>query len=285
MTTAVDVSGVRIGGGPLALIAGPCALEDVETAVEIAGAVSSVGKKLGVGVIFKGSYAKDNRSSVSSYRGPGMDAGLEILQEVKRVAGVPVLTDVHNPQQVAPVAGVVDMLQIPAFLSRQTSLILEAAGSGKPLNIKKAQFMDPSDMKYVVEKAESAGCKQMILTERGSFHGFNRLVVDMRSIPIMGETGYPVCFDVTHSLQDPGGGATGGDRRWAPVLARAAVAAGCHCLFMEIHPRPDSSPSDRETILPLYELEAFLEPLVGLRRWMAKSDAGGAVREGGERKP
>jgi 2-dehydro-3-deoxyphosphooctonate aldolase (KDO 8-P synthase) len=274
VTRPVKVGDVTIGGGPLAVIAGPCALEDVDGALEIARAVSDAGRALGIGVIFKGSYSKDNRSSVTSYRGPGMEGGLAILREVKAGTGLPVLTDVHTPEEVGPVAEVVDMMQIPAFLSRQTSLILAASETGRPLNIKKAQFMSPHDIKLVVEKAESRGCRQILLTERGSFHGFNSLVVDMRSFPIMASTGYPVCFDVTHSLQSPGGGTTGGDRRWAAVMARAAVAAGCHCLFMEVHPSPESSPSDKETILPLAGLESFLEPLVRLNRWMAGEGLG-----------
>ncbi len=268
MIRTIKVGEVTIGEGPLAVIAGPCALEDVEGALEIARAVSAVGRRLGIGTIFKGSYSKDNRSRAGSYRGPGLKEGLAILGEVRTQTGLPVLTDVHTPQEVGPVAEAVDMVQIPAFLSRQTSLILAASESGRPLNIKKAQFMSPYDVRLVVEKAESGGCRQLLLTERGSFHGFNSLVVDMRSFPIMAATGYPVCFDVTHSLQSPGGGTTGGDRRWARVMARAAVAAGCHCLFMEVHPDPASSPSDKETILPLGRFESFLEPLVRLNRWM-----------------
>ncbi len=274
MKRVITLSNVKVGGGELSAIAGPCALESLEGALEIAGVVSSVGLKLGLGMIFKASYSKDNRSSVGSYRGPGLEDGLAILKEVRSRTGLPVLTDVHTPQEVGPVAEVVDMIQIPAFLSRQTSLILEAAASGRPLNIKKAQFMAPRDIGFVVEKAESGGCSQMLLTERGSFHGFDSLIVDMRSFAIMGETGYPVCFDVTHSLQSPGGGVTGGERRWAPVLARAAVAAGCDCLFMEVHPRPQLSPSDRDTILPLERLEGFLRPLVDMRRWMSEASLG-----------
>jgi len=279
MRRSFEVSGVKLGDGGLAVIAGPCALESVEGALEIARAVSGAGKRLGVGVIFKGSYSKDNRSSVTSYRGPGLQEGLKILAEVKRAVGLPVLTDVHTPQEVGPVAECVDMIQIPAFLSRQTSLVQEAAGSGLPLNIKKAQFMDPRDIVYVVEKAEAAGCDRMLLTERGSFHGFNRLIVDMRSFAIMSETGYPVCFDVTHSLQSPGGASTHGERQWAPVVARAAVAAGCDCLFMEVHPQPERSPSDRDTILPLAGFESFLEPLVKLHRWLAGQVHAGASGE------
>lgn len=278
MKRAVDVGGVMLGAGRLAVIAGPCALEDSESAIRIAGAIAAAGANLGIGVIFKGSYSKDNRSSVNSFRGPGLEKGLQILCEVRERVGLPVLTDVHTPQEVAPVAQSVDMLQIPAFLSRQTSLVMEAGGCGRPLNIKKAQFMAPQDIKFVVEKAEEAGCSQMMLTERGSFHGFNRLVVDMRSIPIMGETGYPVCFDVTHSLQTPGGSSTRGEREWAPVMARAALAAGCDCLFMEVHPDPSVSPSDKETILPLGGLEEFLEPLVRLSEWMTESRSGGHGR-------
>jgi 2-dehydro-3-deoxyphosphooctonate aldolase (KDO 8-P synthase) len=270
MKKQVQVGDVKLGAGRLAVVAGPCALEDEDGAIKIARAVSAAGVNLGIGVIFKGSYSKDNRSSVSSYRGPGLEGGLAILRVVREETGLPVLTDVHTPQEVATVAGSVDMVQIPAFLSRQTSLVMEAGASGVPLNIKKAQFMAPQDISFVVEKAEEAGCSQMMLTERGSFHGFNRLVVDMRSIPIMGRTGYPVCFDVTHSLQSPGGSSTGGEREWASVMARSAIAAGCDCLFMEVHPNPADSPSDKETILPLHDLEAFLEPLVKLSDWMSR---------------
>jgi 2-dehydro-3-deoxyphosphooctonate aldolase (KDO 8-P synthase) len=278
MKKTVDVGGVALGAGRLAVVAGPCALESPEDALRIARAVSAAGVNLGVGVIFKGSYSKDNRSSVSSYRGPGLEVGLDILRRVREQVGIPVLTDVHTPQQVEAVAESADMVQIPAFLSRQTSLVMEAGSCGKPLNIKKAQFMAPQDIKFVVEKAEEAGCSQMMLTERGSFHGFHRLVVDMRSIPIMGETGYPVCFDVTHSLQAPGGSSTRGEREWAPVLAKAALAAGCDCLFMEVHPDPSASPSDKETILPLDGLEAFLEPLVALSEWLGRSGSTTAGR-------
>lgn len=279
MIDPVRVGDIVIGGKALALIAGPCALEGRDTALRIAEVVSASSRKLGVPAVFKGSYSKDNRSSVDSYRGPGLEEGLKILQAVRGETGLPVVTDVHTPQEVAAVAEVADMIQIPAFLSRQTGLILAAAGAGRPLNIKKAQFMDPADIKYVVGKAESAGCRQILLTERGSFHGYHRLIVDMRSIPIMAETGHPVAFDVTHSLQVPGGSSSGGERRWAPVLARAAVAAGCQCLFMEVHPDPAASPSDRETILPLAELGAFLSPLVALH------DCVVALGEGAESVP
>jgi 2-dehydro-3-deoxyphosphooctonate aldolase (KDO 8-P synthase) len=272
MIRPVRVGNAEIGGEALALIAGPCALEGEEMALKIAEVVSSVSRKLGIPAVFKGSYAKDNRSSVDSYRGLGIEEGLKVLSDVKAQLQMPVLTDVHTPQEVPSVADVVDVIQIPAFLSRQTGLIVAAAQSGTPLNIKKAQFMDPADIRYVVGKAESSGCRRMLLTERGSFHGFNRLVVDMKSIPIMAENGYPVVYDATHSLQIPGGASSGGDRRWASVLARAAVAAGCHCLFVEVHPKPSESLSDKETVLPLEELESFLTPLVRLHRTVAALD-------------
>jgi len=272
MMKPVRVGDVEIGGKSLALIAGPCALEGRDMALETAQAVSDAARRLGIPAVFKGSYAKDNRTSAGSFRGLGLDDGLEVLGDVKDRVGLPVLTDVHTPQEVPAVAEVADVIQIPAFLSRQTGLIAAAAETGVPLNIKKAQFMDPADIRYVVEKAESAGCTRMTLTERGSFHGFNRLIVDMRSIPIMAETGYPVVFDVTHSLQVPGGASSGGERRWAAVLARAAVAAGCHCLFMEVHPRPSEALSDKETVLPLAGLEAFLTPLVELHKALAEID-------------
>jgi 2-dehydro-3-deoxyphosphooctonate aldolase (KDO 8-P synthase) len=273
MIRPVRVGEVEIGGPPLALIAGPCALEGRDMALRIAETVSRVSRKLGMPAVFKGSYSKDNRSSFESYRGPGLDEGLKILQDVRDNTGLPVLTDVHTPQEAPSVGEVVDMVQIPAFLSRQTGLIVAAAETGRPLNIKKAQFMDPADVRYVVEKAEKAGCRQMTLTERGSFHGYHGLIVDMRSVPMMAETGYPVVFDVTHSLQLPGGASSRGERRWASALARAAVAAGCHCLFMETHPDPPSSLSDRETVLPLVELESFLTPLVALHGWLAKLES------------
>jgi 2-dehydro-3-deoxyphosphooctonate aldolase (KDO 8-P synthase) len=272
MIKPVRLGDTEIGGESLALIAGPCALEGAEMALRIAEVVKGVGGKLGMPAVFKGSYAKDNRSSADSFRGLGIEEGLKVLHDVKTRVGMPVLTDIHTPQEVPAVAEVVDVLQIPAFLSRQTGLIVAAAQTGVPLNIKKAQFMDPADIRYVVGKAESAGCRQMLLTERGSFHGFNRLVVDMKSIPIMAQNGYPVVFDVTHSLQVPGGATSGGERRWASVLARAGVAAGCHCIFMEVHPEPSQSLSDKETVLPLADLEAFLTPLIRLHRTVATLD-------------
>jgi 2-dehydro-3-deoxyphosphooctonate aldolase (KDO 8-P synthase) len=214
-------------------------------------------------LVFKASFDKANRSSLSSFRGPGLEAGLTVLREVRRRFGLPILTDIHEPSQAAPVAEVADVLQIPAFLCRQTDLVLAAAATGRAVNVKKGQFLAPEDMRHVVAKIESAGNRRILLTERGASFGYHNLVADMRSLPIMREIGYPVVFDATHSVQRPGGAGdhSGGDGRWAPVLARAAVAAGCDGIFLETHVDPSRARSDRENAIPFRALEGLWRTL------------------------
>ncbi len=260
---------VHIGGdGPFTLIAGPCAIEGRDMALEIAGEAAAICRELGLPYIFKASFDKANRSALGAYRGPGLDAGLAILAELRRSVGVPVTTDVHLPEHCAPAAEVVDLLQIPAFLCRQTDLLAAAAATGRPVNVKKGQFLAPRDMGNVVDKLRGLGAAGILLTERGASFGYNNLVVDMRSLVLMRELGVPVCFDATHSVQQPGGlGArSGGDRRFAPPLARAAVAVGVDAIFMEIHPEPDRALSDGPNTLPLGELRGHLEALLALDR-------------------
>ena len=255
---------------PLFLIAGPCTAESLELCIEVAGHMHEVCTRLGIPYIFKGSYDKANRSSGKSPRGPGIDGGLRILEEVRRQIGVPVLTDVHGIDEIAPVAAVVDVLQTPAFLCRQTDFIHAVAVCGKPVNIKKGQFLAPGDMKNVVAKAREAngGADNLMVCERGVSFGYNNLVSDMRSLAIMRETGCPVVFDATHSVQLPGGQGTssGGQREFVPVLARAAVAAGISGLFMETHPRPEQAFSDGPNSWPLARAESLLRGLVALDR-------------------
>lgn len=255
---------------PLFLIAGPCTAESLELCVEVAGTMKEICARLCVPYIFKASYDKANRSSGSSPRGPGVDAGLKLLAEVRRQVGVPVLTDVHGEAEVDAVASVVDVLQTPAFLCRQTDFIHAVAASGKPVNIKKGQFLAPGDMKNVVAKAQEAngGADMLMVCERGASFGYNNLVSDMRSLAIMRETGCPVVFDATHSVQLPGGQGTvsGGQREFVPVLARAAVAAGISGLFMETHPHPEKALSDGPNSWPLERMESLLRTLVALDR-------------------
>jgi 2-dehydro-3-deoxyphosphooctonate aldolase (KDO 8-P synthase) len=250
------------------LIAGPCVAESEQLCVDIAGQMKSLCAELGIGYIFKASYDKANRSSGKSFRGLGMDEGLRVLGEVKRQLGLPVLTDVHDESQVADVAAVVDVLQTPAFLCRQTDFIQACAASGKPVNIKKGQFLAPSDMKQVVMKAREVnnGADNLMVCERGASFGYNNLVSDMRSLAIMRETGCPVVFDATHSVQLPGGQGTssGGQREFVPVLARAAVAAGVSGLFMETHPDPAKALSDGPNAWPLGQMRELLETLLEL---------------------
>jgi 2-dehydro-3-deoxyphosphooctonate aldolase (KDO 8-P synthase) len=258
---------------PLFLIAGPCVVESRELQIDVAGKLKEVTARLGVPFIFKSSYDKANRSSGKSFRGLGMDKGLAILAEVKRQVGVPVLTDVHTEEEVKPAAEVVDVLQTPAFLCRQTDFIRAAASAGKPVNIKKGQFLSPQEMKNVVEKAREASGKDNILVcERGFSFGYSNLVSDMRSLAIMRDTGCPVVFDATHSVQLPGGQGTasGGERQFIPVLARAAVASGIAGLFMETHPDPARALSDGPNAWPLGMMEALLETLVELDRTVKK---------------
>lgn len=249
----VDVGGVCAGGKrPLMLIAGPCVIESREGCLDIAGRLARLARTLKIPLVFKASYDKANRSSVRAFRGPGLAAGLEILKEVKDRYGVPVLTDIHTAAEAAQAAKVVDIIQIPAFLCRQTDLVVAAGRTGIPVNVKKAQFMAPWDMRNVIEKIESTGNRKIILTERGVSFGYNNLVADMRSLLVMREFGYPVIFDATHSVQRPGGAGdrTGGDGCWAPALARAAVATGCDGVFVETHVKPEDALSDKDNTIP-----------------------------------
>ncbi len=259
---------------PLFLIAGPCVVESLELQVETAGRLKEICARLGVPFIFKSSYDKANRTSGASFRGLGMDKGLQILAEVKRQIGVPLLTDVHEEDQVKPAAAVVDVLQTPAFLCRQTDFIRAAASAGKPVNIKKGQFLSPQEMKNVVDKArESSKQENILVCERGFSFGYGNLVSDMRSLAIMRDTGCPVVFDATHSVQLPGGQGTssGGQREFIPVLARAAVASGIAGLFMETHPNPEKALSDGPNAWPLKHMEGLLQTLVELDRSVKQS--------------
>jgi 2-dehydro-3-deoxyphosphooctonate aldolase (KDO 8-P synthase) len=258
---------------PLFLIAGPCVVESKELQLEVAGRLKEICKPLGIPLIFKSSYDKANRSSGKSFRGLGMEKGLEILAAVKKQTGLPVLTDVHTEEEIKPVAAVVDVLQTPAFLCRQTDFIRAAASSGKPVNIKKGQFLSPHEMKNVVDKAKEASQQENILVcERGFSFGYGNLVSDMRSLMIMRNTGCPVVFDATHSVQLPGGqgSASGGERQFIPVLARAAVASGIAGLFMETHPNPEKALSDGPNAWPLGMMQGLLETLVELDRIVKK---------------
>lgn len=250
-----------IGTGSLALIAGPCLVEDYATTVAIAQQVGEIAAQMNMPVAFKASYDKANRTSINSLRGPGWQRGLEILAEVKAATGLPLLTDVHETVQVQEVAVVADILQVPAFLSRQTDLLIAAGETGLPVNIKKGQFLSPTDVQYCIEKVTSTGNEQVIVTERGTTFGYNNLVVDMRGLAIMRQFGYPVVFDATHSVQLPGGagGASEGQRQLVAPLARAAVAAGVDGLFLEVHPNPVEAPCDGPNMLPLADLPALLQ--------------------------
>ena len=262
------------GGGPLFFIGGPDVLEGGAHALRHARAISEICRGLGVSYIFKSSYDKANRTSGESFRGPGLKPGLKILADVGAKAGVPVLTDVHSPDEARIAAKSVDVLQIPAFLSRQTDLIVAAAKTGRPLHIKKGQFLAPWDMKQVVAKAERAGNRKLLLAERGTSFGYNNLVVDMRSIAVMKSLGYPVVMDAGHGVQSPGGGrngsVSGGDRSMIPVLARAGVAAGADGLFMEVHEDPDHAPCDGPNSLKLSELEHLLRSVVSIHSTVSK---------------
>jgi len=266
---SVRVGGVTIGPERLSLIAGPCALEDEGEALEIAREVKRIAAALDMPFVFKASYAKANRTSGESYRGPGPAEGLRALARIREVAGVPVTSDVHESVEVDAAAAVLDLIQIPAFLCRQTPLIEAAAGTGKPLHVKKGQFLAPGAMRHVVEKARASGASGVILTERGTTFGHGDLVVDFRGLPVLRSFGTPVLFDATHSVQRPIGMETGGDRTMIPVLARAAVAAGVDGLFIETHPAPERARSDRESQWPLGELEALLRSLMKIRQAVA----------------
>jgi 2-dehydro-3-deoxyphosphooctonate aldolase (KDO 8-P synthase) len=258
-------------GRPLALIAGPCVIESHELTVAIAEQLAELASELGVSIVFKASFDKANRSSIHGFRGPGLDAGLRTLDAARQRSGLPLTTDVHEPHQAAAIAEVCDLLQIPAFLARQTDLIAAAAETGKPLNVKKGQFMAPWDMKNVVKKAAECGNHNVLLTERGTTFGYGRLVNDVRAIPIMQETGCPVVFDATHSVQLPSadGDRSGGERHMVPYLARAAVAAGCDALFVEVHPTPDQAKSDGPNMLQLDRLPQLLQECLRVRAAIA----------------
>ncbi|MBR7180390.1 MAG: 3-deoxy-8-phosphooctulonate synthase [Kiritimatiellae bacterium] len=256
--------GVSFGGGALAFIAGPCVIESRQMAVDLAGALVKISRELGVPYVFKASFDKANRTSVDSFRGPGIDKGLEILAEIRSKFDVPVLTDVHEPWQCGVVAEVCDILQIPAFLARQTDLVVAAGETGAVVNVKKGQFMAPEDMVQVVRKIESTGNRRITLTERGSSFGYRNLVADMRSLLVMRETGYPVIMDATHSVQRPGGLGTGsgGDGKYAPALARAAVATGVDGVFMETHRNPKVAKSDAANAIKFSEVKKLWQTLL-----------------------
>jgi 2-dehydro-3-deoxyphosphooctonate aldolase (KDO 8-P synthase) len=257
------VGNVEVGGGHLFLIAGPCLVESESHALKMANAIKSIAQRVGVPYIFKASYDKANRTSINAHRGLGIEEALRILGCVRNDAGVPVLTDVHEVSQVQAAAEVADVLQIPAFLSRQTDLIVEVARSGRAVNIKKGQFLAPNDMTHAIEKATSQGNERVMLTERGTSFGYNTLVVDFRGLPIMRGFGYPLVYDVTHSLQRPGGlgSASGGDSQFIEYMARAGVACGVDGVFMEVHDNPAAALSDGPNSLPLERLEPLLEKL------------------------
>lgn len=264
MKTVLVDKGVAFGGGKLVFIAGPCVIESRQMALDLAARLSAIARKLGVGYVFKASFDKANRTSVDSFRGPGIDKGLEILSEIRSKYDVPVITDVHEPWQCRVVAEVCDILQIPAFLARQTDLLVAAGETGAVVNVKKGQFMAPEDMAQVVKKLESTGNRRILLCERGSSFGYRNLVADMRSLPIMRSLGYPVVMDATHSVQRPGGLGTGsgGDGKYAPLLARAAVATGVDGVFMETHANPAVAKSDAANAIKLSQVGKLWETLV-----------------------
>jgi len=262
--SVVDVGGVRFGNTlPLALIAGPCQMESRGHAFDMAGALKDICHRLGIGLVYKTSFDKANRTSLSGKRGVGLEAALSVFADIRKEYGLPVLTDVHEPGHCAEVANVVDVLQIPAFLCRQTDLLVAAAKTGRVVNVKKGQFLAPWDMKQVLAKIVESGNPNVLLTERGVSFGYNTLVSDMRSLPIMASLGAPVVFDATHSVQQPGGQGTssGGDRAMVPVLARAAVAVGVAAVFIETHQDPDNAPSDGPNMVPLDQMESLLQRL------------------------
>jgi len=258
---AVRIGSISVGNHlPFTLISGPCQIESEAHAIEVADALCSMARWLGVGLIYKSSFDKANRTSVSAARGVGIAKGLEILAGIRKRFGIPVLTDVHAADQCKPAAEACDVLQIPAFLCRQTDLLIAAAETGAAINVKKGQFLAPWDMKNVAAKIEAAGNRRILLTERGASFGYNSLVTDFRSLPIMARTGFPIVFDATHSVQQPGGqgASSGGEREFAPVLARAALAVGVAAVFIECHPDPDRAPSDGPTMIPLRDMPRLI---------------------------
>ena len=275
-TGTARVGSITIGGGaPLALIAGPCVIESRDAALRHAERVRDMAAAAGLPLIYKSSFDKANRTALASFRGVGMEDGLRVLADVRRETGLPVLTDVHEREQIAPVAAVVDVLQTPAFLCRQTDFIVAVAGAGRPVNLKKGQFLSPWEMQRVVEKARSTGNADLLVTERGFAFGYNNLVSDMRALPVLAESGCPVVFDATHSVQQPGarGSSSGGDRAMVATLARAAVAAGADAVFLEVHEDPGRAPSDGATSVRLDDLPALLRQLAALGR-VVREEAG-----------
>jgi len=265
----ITVADLTIGNDqPLTIIAGPCAMESRSHALDMSGALKEISNSLGIGLIYKSSYDKANRTSVSSNRGIGLEKAMDIFQDVKKETGLPVLTDVHTAEQCAPVAEGVDILQIPAYLCRQTDLLLAAGETGKTVNVKKGQFLAPWDMANVAKKVESTGNMNVMLCERGASFGYNTLVSDMRALPVLAQTTCPVVFDATHSVQQPGGqgNTSGGDRRFAPVLARAAVSIGVAAVFMETHQDPDNATSDGPNMIKLHEIKGVIETLMEFDR-------------------
>ncbi len=278
----IIVGGVEIGGGaPLALIAGPCVIEDDALTMTIADNLKSITEKLGIPLIFKASYDKANRTSADSYRGPGLTRGLAVLQKVRRTFSIPVLSDVHRFEEIAPAADVLDVLQVPAFLCRQTDFVIEIARHAKAVNIKKGQFLAPWDVVHILAKLKQAGNENILLTERGVSFGYNNLVVDFRTFPILRGTGYPVIFDATHSVQLPGGAgkASGGNRNMVPCLARAAVAAGIDALFFEVHPDPDRALCDGPNSLALESLPGLLATLMKINATVREDRTGSIQAE------
>ena len=255
---------MRLSSNKLLLIAGPCVIETNELTLEVAEKLKNITEKLNVDLVFKASFDKANRTSVDSFRGPGLEKGLSILSDVKSKFNLKLITDIHESFQAEPAAEVVDIIQIPAFLCRQTDLLIAAARTGRTVNVKKAQFLSPNDMKYVVKKIEDCGNKNILLTERGTSFGYNNLVVDMTSIIEMKKFGYPIVFDATHSVQKPGekGDSTGGNREYAPYLAKAAIAMGADALFMEVHPDPDNAKSDGANMIKLDTIENMLKDIL-----------------------
>ncbi len=278
----VKVGSLEVGGDRLTVIGGPCVIEDAQTCLEAAREMKQITEGLGMNYIFKSSFEKDNRSSAASYKGPGLEEGLEILATVRDEAGVPVLSDVHYPGQVAQAAEVLDVIQIPAYLSQQTNLAIAVGETGKPVNVKKGQFTAPEDMKGVVSKIRSTGNLKVMLTERGSCFGYRRLVVDMRSLPIMRSLGCPVIFDVTHAIRIYGYSSAdpkGGEPEFIPYLARAAAACGIDGLFLEVHPAPEKAKCDAASMLPLAKAEGLLKQIVEIDRLvrnLSREGAGGA---------
>jgi 2-dehydro-3-deoxyphosphooctonate aldolase (KDO 8-P synthase) len=262
--TPVQIGNLAVGGGSLLLIAGPCVIETEAHAVGLARAIRDIAARCGVPYVFKASYDKANRTALRSFRGPGLDEGIRILRRIRDDAGVPLLTDIHEPAQALPVAAVADVLQIPAFLCRQTDLLVAAARTGRVVNIKKGQFLAPADVRHAIDKVTASGNERVIVTERGTSFGYNNLVVDMRAFPIMRSFGFPVVYDVTHSLQLPGAGdgVTAGQAEFIEPLASAGVAAGVDGVFLEVHERPETAKSDAQNALRLDRLEALLERLV-----------------------